>query len=110
MGEGSERVFYHLGVNTKKRSELIELFNQDRTGIKAAAYLGKLNAQLGAPKKRDSNAPAPADDVKGDRAGVVGGNDAMRRKYREAHSNGNSQKAFDLKRQAKSKGINVDNW
>ena len=34
----------------------------------------------------------------------------MRRKYREAHSNGNSQKAFDLKRQAKSKGINVDNW
>jgi hypothetical protein len=108
LGEGSERVFYNLGVNTKRLSEFIGLLKEDKNGLKASVYLGKLSAQL-QPIKRESRAPDPMDEIKGDRSG---GDSAghLKKAYQEAHKNGDINKAFNLKRQAKKDGIDVKGW
>ena len=109
LGEGSERVFYNLGVNQARLAELKSLLTQDRSGLKASMYLGKLSAELNAPAKRKSNAPAPAAQVKGDMATTESGR-ALHKKYQEAHKSGNVGKAFSLKREAKAAGVNTQTW
>lgn len=109
LGEGSEKVFYNLGVNRARLTELESLLKQDPTGLKASVWLGKLSAELSAPTKRTSNAPAPATQIRGDRNTTEAGR-AIHKQYKEAHSSGNTQKAFDLKRKAKAQGINTQTW
>lgn len=109
MGEGSERVMYHLGVNSARRAELKEIMRNDPKGLKAAAYLGKLSAELSAPAKRKSNAPPPAAQIQGD-AGTSESGSKLQRQYKEAHAKGNTQAAFDLKLKAKQAGINTKTW
>ena len=109
VGEGSERVMYHLGVNTARRAELQDIMRNDPKGLKAAAYLGKLAAELTAPAKRKSNAPAPAAQIQGDATPNDNGSKLLRQ-YKEAHAKGNTQAAFDLKWQAKQAGINTKTW
>lgn len=109
LGEGSEKVFYNLGVNRARLAELESLLKQDRTGLKAAVWLGKLASELNAPAKRTSNAPAPAAQIRGDRNTTEAGR-ALLKRYKEASAAGNAQKAFDLKRQAKQQGVNTQSW
>lgn len=108
LGEGSEKVMYHLGVNPSKLQALREKFEQDNTGLSVAAYLGSLKAELDLPAKRKTAAPTPTPEVKGD--GSTQSETALKKKYQEAHKKGNTQAAFDLKRQAKAKGINTGAW
>lgn len=109
LGKGSERVFYNLGVNKTRLSELQSLLKADPTGIKAAVFLGELKRDLTAPKKRTSNAPKPAPQADGD-ATVTQSAKALKSKYDKAHSNGDSQAAFNAKREARAAGVDTSKW
>ena len=109
IGEGSERVMYNLGINGARLAELKTLLANDPSGIKASMYLGTLKAELTAPAKRKSSAPAPATQVKGDAATTETGR-ALHKKYLDAHKAGKAGEAFSLKRQAKAAGVNTQTW
>lgn len=110
MGEGSEMVVFNLGVNKKKMEALIDTFENDPNGIQAAVYMGALKGELKAASKRTSRAPEPGTAVQGDQSSGGGNEGALKRDYQKAHKSGNNQKAFDIKRAAKAKGINTKAW
>jgi hypothetical protein len=111
LGDGSEKVMYHLGVNKAALSELKDAIGADIKdgGMRAAMLLGRKSAQLNQPKKRVSQAPKPASTLNGD-GNNGGGQSVMKKKYSDAHSKGNTQLAFDIKRKAKASGINTFEW
>lgn len=109
LGKGSERVFYNLGVNKARLTELQSLLKADPSGIKAAVFLGELKHDLTAPKKRTSNAPKPAPQADGD-AAVTQSAKALKSKYDKAHAKGDGQAAFNAKREAKQAGIDTSKW
>jgi len=108
LGEGSEKVFYSLGVNATKRAKMASLLEADPSGIQAAVFLGSLKAELSTPGKRKSNAPAPAPNLNGDK-GVNQGGDFLK-KYKKAHQSGDMQGALNAKLAAKRVGVNVKDW
>ncbi len=109
LGEGSEKVFYNLGVNEVKRSKFISLLQSDNSGLKASIYLGKLHSELAAPTKRKTKAPKPAASPTGD-ANVSASNNAAKRKYDKAHTSGKTSEAFKIKREAKKAGVDTNSW
>lgn len=109
LGDGSERVFYNLGVNKARLGELKSRLEADPSGVKAAMYIGQLNAELKAPQKRKTNAPKPASQIKGDEQGGSKAS-AAKRKYSEAHKKGDTAAAFRIKREAKKAGANTKEW
>lgn len=109
LGEGSEKVFYSLGVNSTKRDKFESLLRSDKTGLKAAIYLGELKSELTAPNKRRTNAPKPAAQIKGD-ASTTPTVNALKKKYDAAHKKGDVSGAFKLKRAAKKEGIKTSSW
>jgi hypothetical protein len=110
LGEGSERVMYKLGVSKAHRDTAAKLLREDPSGMRLGVWLGKLNAELGAPIKRTSTAPPPAPRLSGDKANGASAGAKMKREYDEALSKGNTQKAFNLKKTAKAKKIDVRGW
>lgn len=102
-------MFYHLGVSPKRLAELTSKLAEDPSGIQASIYLGRLSAELTAPARKTSNAPAPATTVKGD-ASTTDAGKALHRKYLEAHKRGDNQAAFNIRREAKQSNINVNSW
>lgn len=109
LGEGSEKVMYKLGVSPKSLSELVSKLREDPNGIPAAMYLGSLNSELNTATRKRSNTPAPAANVQGD-ANTTDLGKGFHRKYLEARKSGDAQKAFSIRREARSKNINVDSW
>lgn len=109
MGKGSEKVVYNLGINQTKRAELKALLEADKNGLKAAVYLGKLTEQLTAPTKRKTAAPTPAKAIKGD-ATENASLKALKKRYDAAHKAGNKQEAFNLRREGRKAGANVNDW
>lgn len=109
LGEGSEKVFFSLGVNSTKRDKFESLLRSDKTGLKASMYLGELKSELTAPNKRRTNAPKPAAQIKGD-ASTTPTVNALKKKYDAAHKKGDVSGAFNLKRAAKKEGIKTSSW
>lgn len=109
LGEGSEKVFYNLGVSPKRLKELTSKLAADPTGLQASIYLGRLSAELTAPVRRTSSAPAPATTVQGD-ANTTEQGKGLQKKYTEARKKGDAQTAFNIRREAKAAKINVDSW
>lgn len=109
LGEGSEKVLYNLGVNQARRNELAKLLQEDKSGLRASVYLGKLAGELSAPTRKKSNAPAPAAQIQGDRQTTEQGR-ALHQKYKDAHKSGDVQKAIQLKRQARDAGVDTKTW
>ncbi|QZA71249.1 scaffolding protein [Pseudomonas phage AH02] len=109
VGEGSEKVMYALGVNQKRLGEFLETMRNDPRGIATAIHLGKLATELTTPARKKSKAPAPATDVQGDMQTSDKGK-GLHRKYLEARKSGDAQKAFDIRREARTAKINVDSW
>ena len=106
MGEGSEKVMYFLGRNPQARAKLTEILSSDPGGIKAALYLGKLQAEVGSPQKRKSNAPKPAKKLDtGDNSVDPGA--ALRKQYEKADT---VQACMDIKFKARDAGINTKKW
>ena len=106
-GEGSEKVWYHLGRNQTALATLKTKLADDPNGLDAVMYLGELRATLTAsPVKRVSQAPQPGSRIKGDAS--TSGESALLKKYKKAE--GNVQARIDLKREAKSKGVDTKAW
>jgi len=110
LGEGSEKVFFNLGINSARRNKLKELLISDTSGMQAAMYLGGLNAERNAPSKRKTNAPAPAGHINGDSNAGNDPQSALKKKYDAANKSGDTQSAFTAKMNAKRAGANVKNW
>lgn len=109
LGEGSEKVFYSLGVNASKRDKLTSLLTSDVTGIKAAMYLGTLKAELNAPNRKSTNAPTPAPNLQGDGA-TVDPHKALKKAYGKAVDSGDMQARFNARMAGKKAGANVNTW
>jgi len=107
LGEGSEKVFYQLGVNPAKMQEVANLFATDPSGLSTVAYLGKLQASIQSPTKRKSSAPAPSPELKGSGSTKTPG-EALLKRYKKAGNN--VQARLDIKREAKRQGIDTRNW
>ena len=109
MGDGSEKVLYFIGRNSKVLGGLIDAVESDLTGITASMYLGRQLEKVAGTKNRVSRARKPAKDAKGDSKTNQAGA-SWRRKYEAAHKSGDNQKAFDLKREARKSGIDTGAW
>lgn len=107
LGEGSEKVFYQLGVNPAKMQEVANLFATDPSGLSTVAHLGKLQASIQSPTKRKSSAPPPSPELKGSGSAKTPG-EALLKRYKKAGNN--VQARLDIKREAKRQGIDTRNW
>ena len=106
LGEGSEKILYSLGVNNTKLAELQSRMINDPSGLSAAVYLGELKSELGAPKKRRSQARKPAKHVSGD-AQTSDSHAKLHKKYDKMTS---VQERISFKRKARADGVDVSNW
>lgn len=109
LGEGSEKVMYNLGRNKSRLQELANRFADDRSGVSASMYIGQLNAELSAPKKRTTNAPKPAAQVQGDKQ-VKAQTKALKNAYDKADKAGDAQARFNARREARKAGVDTSNW
>jgi len=109
LGEGSEKVFYYLGRNPTKLAELKNKLIQDRSGLKAAVFLGQLQASFKAPARKPSNAPPPARQITGD-ASPTPTATAMKKRYEKAEASGNVQAAYEARKAARAAGVDVSSW
>ena len=107
VGEGSEKVFYHLGVNAKNREKFIKSLKAD-AGLSAATFLGTLKTELVSPKRRKSQAPQPGEKIVAD-AGSPAADAKLAKDYKAA-SGKDPQKAYNIKKQARAAGIDVSVW
>lgn len=109
IGDGSEKVTYKIGIHSATREEFKRLLLEDRTGIKAGIYLGKLAEKLTAPSKRTSTAPTPAPDLQGDK-NASGQSKALKKRYTEARNKGDTQAAYDARKAARKAGVDTSDW
>ena len=109
LGEGSEKVMYKLGRSKALRGELITLLSEDPNGLKATIFLGEQKAKLSLTTKRKSNAPPPSSEVNGDSV-TTNAERAFKKKYDTAHNSGNTQAAYNAKKNAKAAGVDTSNW
>lgn len=75
IGEGSEKVVCHLGLNQTERDKVAQLIQQDPTGLKAMTHIGRLAAKLSTEpaQKKISQAPAADRPVSGGSTPNTGG-------------------------------------
>lgn len=109
LGEGSEKVMYYLGVNETGLNKLTSLLSSDPSGMKATAFLGEQKQKLTNPNKPRSQAPAPASQINGDANGSPQGS-ALKRKYDAAHKKGDTQAAYNIKKEARANNVDVKKW
>lgn len=109
LGEGSEKVMYHLGRNQAARDQLQSALLDDPTGMKAIALLGRKSAELSPPGNKQSRARKPAADVNGDEHA---GSQAkkLKKEYQSAHKSGNTQGAYNARKQAKKLKLDISDW
>jgi hypothetical protein len=62
LGEGSEMVTYYLGRNANELNDLVATLQDDPSGMRAMARLGKLQAKLTQKPAKKSISQAPAAD------------------------------------------------
>jgi hypothetical protein len=109
LGDGSEKVMYFLGRNKVALAKFQSLLISDKSGMKAAIYLGQEKQRLTNPIKPRSTAPTPATNIKGD-APITGAEAKFKKKYIAAHVKNNLQAAYNAKKEAKKAGVDVSSW
>lgn len=109
VGEGSERVIYNLGVNKNRLNELRAKLSDDKSGMSAVAYLAGLNVKLSRSVKPTNKAPAPAGQLKGDKARIDDVS-SLKMAYDDATKGDNMQAALDAKQAARRSGIDTTKW
>ena len=110
LGKGSEKVIYSLGVSDKRLKGLVEALQDDPDGFAAFSYLKDLQHKFNAVKEKETEAPEPPEQVRGDKKGATGTGAKMLRDYRAAHAKGDTQAAIDIKFKAKAAGIKTQDW
>ena len=106
IGDGSEKVVISLSRNASHMTAFQQALRDDPTGITAATFLGELKGKFSGANMV-SKTPKPGKKLNGD-APVDGGSD--RRKYLAAHKANNRQEAFNIKRAARARGVDVSKW
>jgi hypothetical protein len=107
LGDGSEKVIYHLGVNPAALSKLKESFKTDPTGFASSMFLGELKAKFtSATIDKSSKAPKPDRPLNGTAKVSTGGLHAAYKKSFAAQDG----KSLSIKREAKAKGIDTSKW
>ncbi len=106
MGDGSEKLVVSLARNASHMQAFQQALRDDPSGISAATFLGELKGTF-RTAKRYSQTPRPGHTLKGD-GGSAG--DTDKRQYNTAHTSGDRQKAFNIKRAAKLRGVDVSQW
>lgn len=103
IGEGSERVIYHLGLNQEERRKLEQLVVQDPSGLKAVAYATKLAAKLAAEPqvKKISQAPEPDKALQG---GNTQSGSAILKRLKQLDGMSNRDQFRDYKRKLVAAG------
>lgn len=109
MGEGSEKVLYYIGRNKKVLDEFKTSLKEDSTGLAVTLFLGRLHERITGSKNKVSRAKKPAPKLDGDK-GSSKGEKLYHRKYKAAHEKKDFQLAFNIKREAKSKGVDTSKW
>jgi len=109
LGEGSEKVIYYLGRNQAALNKFQSLLATDKSGMKAAVYLGQEKQRLTNPIKPRSNAPNPATNIKGDEP-ITGAEARYKKKYDAAHAKKDNQSAYNAKKEARKAGVDVSRW
>lgn len=107
IGDGSEKVIYSLGVNPARLEKFKAALSEDPYGLKAAMYLGSLQADIATPKKKRSSAPKPGAKADGE-GGSGGPSGTFAKRYKKA--GGDIQARVDIKREAKRANIDTSNW
>lgn len=111
LGEGSEKAFYYLGRNKAKLTEFQNALLTDPSGLSAAMLLGEIKQSVLMPGKRASRAPEPATQIQGDETKTMTAEaKQLLKKYREAHKKADHQSSYNVKKEARAKGIDVSNW
>jgi len=111
LGEGSEKVIPFMGRNKTALAKFQSLLVSDKTGIKAAIYLGEekrrlLNITNLNPR---SNAPNPATNLKGDEP-TTGAAGRFKKKFNAADAKNDIQLAYNIKKEARAAGVDVSKW
>ena len=109
LGDGSEKVLYYLGRNKAALAKFQNLLSTDKSGMKAAVYLGQEKQRLTNPIKPRSNAPNPATNIKGDEL-LTGAEGKFKKKYKAAHAKGDLQAAYNAKKEARAANVDVSGW
>jgi len=107
LGEGSEKVIYHLGRNPASLQELENRLRQDPTGISAAMYAAEKKALfLSKPINKPKPAPKPDVPLQG-KAPKVSNYKAA---YLKAEKAGDYEAASAARRAARAAGQDPNNW
>jgi len=109
MGEGSEKVLYYLGRNQAALNKFQSLLAADKSGMKAAVYLGQEKQRLTNPIKPRSKAPDPASEIKGDEA-TRGAANKFKKTYDAASKKDHPQDMYNAKKAARAAGVDVSEW
>lgn len=109
LGEGSEKIFFHIGRIQAAQDTFLSKLHSDPSGISLALYLGELKKEIKGTKNQLSKAPAPSAQLRGDDVSTAKGS-ALKRKYEEASKKGNAQEAYNLKKEARKAGLDTSTW
>jgi hypothetical protein len=107
LGEGSEKVIYHLGINPAALSKLKEAFRSDPTGFAASIYMGELKAKF-----NSATAEKPERSLRPDKplSGTAKSSSSALSKYRAAEKSGDVSGMIAAKRLAREKNLDTSNW
>lgn len=96
IGEGSEKVVYHLGLNQVERDKVAQLVQLDPSGLKAMTYIGRLAAKLATEPAQNKISQAPAADrpVSGGSTPNTGSSIIKRLKQLDAKPNRDEYRAY----------------
>lgn len=111
LGEGSEKVLYHIGVNEAARGKFLSALASDPSGLKATAYLGQKKAELTKTQsKTTSRAPKPATRHNGNAKAPTAQTRTIKKKYDAAMKKNDYQAALTLRKKARLLKIDVSDW
>lgn len=111
LGEGSEKVVYHLGVNESARGQFIASLANDPNGLEAMVFLGQKKAELNKPNgKTNSRAPKPSAQHKGSGSAPKAEAKKLKQAHDKALKDDNLQEVFNIRRKARAAKIDVSEW
>jgi len=109
IGEGSEKVIPYIGRNKQAQARLIELMKNDPTGLDAMMFIGELKSKFGQAKQiKPTHSIEPDTPLSGSAARAK--ESTLKAEYTKAQNSGNSQKAWNIRKQARESGYNVNEW
>jgi len=107
LGEGAEKVVYHLGVNSESRQALESQLRADPTGIRAAMFLAEKKALFNSkPTVKPKPVPKPDVPLQGKAPKVTNHKAA----YLKAEKAGDYEAASAARKAARAAGENPNNW